>query len=92
MAEEPFPFQPGAIMHDAIIGAFRARGGSFERWLVEQGIPSATARGVTYGQSKGAKGREMLARFVEAAGPEVVRTLYLDRLRRHVAEVTERVA
>ncbi|WP_413874127.1 hypothetical protein [Albidovulum sp.] len=87
MSEVMFPFQPGAMLHDAIMGAFRAQGGSFERWLDEQGIPPATARGATYGQSKGPKGRETLGRILGAAGPNVVRTLYIDRLNRHVAEV-----
>lgn len=92
MSEERFPFQPGAMLHDAIIGAFRAQGGSFEVWLSEQGIASATARGATYGQSKGPKGRETLARILEAANPDIVRTLYLERLGRHVADVKKRVA
>lgn len=92
MAEDHFPFQPGAMLHDAIMGAFKAQGGSFEAWLAEQGIPPATARGATYGQSKGPKGKALLARILDAAGPEVVRTLYLDRLGRHVADVNARVA
>lgn len=92
MSEDQFPFQPGAMLHDAIMGAFRAQGSSFERWLVEEGIPPATARGATYGQSKGPKGKALLARFIAAAGPDVVRTLYIDRLGRHVADVNERVA
>lgn len=87
MSEERFPFQPGAMLHDAIIGAFRAKGGSFEVWLADLGIPPATARGATYGQSKGPKGRATLARILEAAGPDIVRTLYVDRLERHVADV-----
>ena len=92
MSEESFPFQPGAMLHDAIMGAFKAQGGSFEVWLSEQGIPPATARGATYGQSKGPKGRATLARIIAAAGPNVVRTLYLDRLGRHVADVKKQVA
>lgn len=75
------------MLHDAIMGAFRAQGGSFEVWLSEQGIPPATARGATYGQSKGPKGKALLSRILDAAGPEIVKTLYLDRLNRHVATI-----
>lgn len=92
MAEDLFPYQPGAMLHDAIMGAFKAQGGSFEAWLIEQEIAPGTARSATYGQSKGPKGKEMLARILAAAGPDVVRTLYLDRLGRHVADVNSRVA
>lgn len=92
MSDNLYPFQPGAMLHDAIMGAFKARGGSFEQWLAEQGIPAATARGATYGQSKGPRGRALLGRLLEAAGPEVVWTLYVARLNRHVDDVRARVA
>ncbi|EGJ20082.1 hypothetical protein RSWS8N_18019 [Cereibacter sphaeroides WS8N] len=92
MAEDLYPFQPGTILHDAIMGAFRARGGSFEQWLQEQGIPAGTARGATYGQSKGPRGTALLGRILEAAGPEQVWALYVARLNRHVDDVKARVA
>lgn len=92
MAEEVFPFQPGAMLHDAIVAAFRANNGSFESWLAERGIPSATARGATYGQSRGPKGRALLDALIEVADPEMVRSLYLRRLDRHRAELAERGA
>lgn len=85
MAENDFPFQPGAMLHDAIMGAFRAGGGNFETWLAENGINPATARGATYGQSGGPKGRALLDRIILAAGPEVVRAGYVARLQGHVA-------
>lgn len=87
MSEKSFPFQPGVLLHDAVMGAFRAQGLSFENWLVEQGIPPATARGATFGQSKGPKGKALLARILEKANPEIVRTLYVERLGKHVEDV-----
>lgn len=87
MAEDDFPFQPGCILHDAIVGAFRANNGSFESYLATRGIPSATARGATYGQSRGPKGSALLHDLIEAAGPTVVRMLYVDRLSRHMADI-----
>ncbi len=38
MAEKSFPFQPGVMLHEAIVGAFRATGGSFEVWCAENGV------------------------------------------------------
>lgn len=90
MTEAPFPFQPGAMLHDAIVAAFRANNGSFEGWLAEVGIPSATARGATYGQSRGPRGTSLLKALIDAAGPEMVQAIYVQRLGRHMAEV-ERV-
>jgi hypothetical protein len=92
MSEEQFPFQPGAILHDAIVAAFRANNGSFESWLAERGVPSATARGATYGQSRGPRGTALLKALIEAAGPEMVWGIYVNRLRRHVADVNGKVA
>lgn len=90
MAEKPISFQPGAILHDAIMGAFKARGGSFEAWLSENGINPATARGATFGQSKGPKGRALLERIIAAAGPEVVRAAYVARITAHLDEIEAR--
>jgi len=92
MAEDDFPFQPGAMLHGAILGAFRASGGSFERWCVEHDITPTNARNVTYGVSKGPKGQELLARLIEAAGPEIVRAGYMARFKRHVEQVRVRGA
>ncbi len=92
MSEETFPFQPGAMLHDAIVGAFRANNGSFEGYLATRGVPSATARGATYGQSRGPKGTALLHDLIEAAGPDMVRALYVARLSRHLAEFKGKVA
>lgn len=87
MSPKEYNFQPGAILHDAICGAFRTRGISFERWCKENDIPAATARNATYGQSKGRSGQELLERLVHAAGHEIVRAAYADRTMRHASDI-----
>lgn len=80
-------FQPGAILHEVIVGAFRARGLTFEGWCKENGITAANGRNATFGQSRGAIGRRNLNRILEAAGRDFVRDAYLRRLREHMAQV-----
>ena len=87
MAAQALPYQPGAILHDAIVGAFKAGGLSFEAWCAENSVVPSAARNATYGQSKGPKGRALLARMIQAAGPEVVEAAYLARLRAHVSDL-----
>lgn len=92
MTENPFPFQPGAMLHDAIVGAFRATGGSFEVWCTENGIAPAIARNATFGVGRGPKGRALLARLIAAANPDVVRAGYLARLKSHTEDLRKGVA
>ncbi len=92
MSAQAPPYQPGAILHDAVVGAFKARGGSFESWCADNGIAPSVARNATYGQSKGPKGRALLARLIEAAGREVVETAYLTRLKSHVVDLKKGAA
>lgn len=93
MTGQTFTYQPGAMLHDAIVGAFRAQGGSFEQWCKDSGIASSIVRNVTYGQMKGPKGQKVLAQLIEDAGSEVVRAGYITRLRLHAASLpTEGVA
>lgn len=87
MAAQVLPYQPGAILHDAVVGSFKARGASFESWCAENGVAPSAARNATYGQSKGPKGRALLARMIQAAGPEVVEAAYLARLKSHVSDL-----
>ncbi|HRK67715.1 MAG TPA: hypothetical protein PKY73_09190 [Hyphomonas sp.] len=87
MAAQALPYQPGAILHDAVVGAFKARGLSFEAWCAENGVVPSAARNATYGQSKGPKGKALLARMIDAAGPEVVQAAYLARLKSHVSDL-----
>lgn len=85
MSAQALPYQPGAILHDAIVGAFKARGLSFESWCAQNGVVPSAARNATFGQSKGPKGKALLARMIEAAGAEVVEAAYLARLKSHVS-------
>ena len=92
MKEKTIRYQPGVILHDAIVGAFKAGGGSFEAWCKEQGVYSTNARNATYGIMKGPRGKELLAQLIEAAGPEVVEAGYLARFKRHADELNIGVA
>ena len=87
MTVQDLPYQPGAILHAAIVGAFKTRGASFESWCAENEVAPNSARSATYGQSKGPIGRAILARLIEAAGPEVVQAAYLARLKSHVSDL-----
>lgn len=87
MSEKTVRFQPGVMLHDAVVGAFKASGGSFERWCHDNGIYPTNARNATYGIMKGPRGQEILARLIEAAGPAVVEAGYLARFKRHADEL-----
>ncbi len=92
MTGNTFPFQPGAMLHDAIVGAFRASGGSFEVWCKDNGVLPTNARNATYGMMKGPKGRKLLADLIAAAGPDVVRAGYLARFKQHAELIRKGVA
>lgn len=76
-------FQPGSMLHEVIVGAFRARGTTFEGWCKDNGILPSNGRQATFGQSRGAVGRAYLARIIEAAGREFIRDAYMRRLEEH---------
>ena len=73
-------YQPGAILHDVLAGAFRAKGTSFDNWCKDQGISPSTARQASYGQSGGDRGDALRARLIDGAGREVVEVAYRKRL------------
>ncbi len=86
------PYQPGAILHEVIVGAFRASGTSFEAWCKKSGIHPSTARTATYGQSGGTQGRALLKRIIAAAGEEMVSAGYSKRMiaeASHLSEATD---
>ncbi|WP_102226835.1 hypothetical protein [Acidimangrovimonas sediminis] len=89
MTENAIKFQPGAILHDAIVGAFRAQGRGFDIWCAENGVSSSNARNATFGQSRGPKGRALLARIIDAAGRDFVMAAYAKRLRDHHAMISQ---
>ncbi len=80
-------FQPGAILHEVIVGAFRARGTTFEGWCQENGMTPTNGRNATFGQSRGPVGKRNLERIIEAAGREFIRDAYLRRVAEHFAQI-----
>ncbi|MEO1951774.1 hypothetical protein [Thioclava sp.] len=76
-------FQPGAILHEVIVGAFRARGLTFEGWCKQNGMTTANGRNATFGQSRGKIGKANLERIIDAAGREFVAEAYRRRLADH---------
>ena len=73
-------FQPGTILHEVIVGAFRSSGSSFEAWCNENDVHTSSARQATYGQSGGDKGTALLDRIIDAAGRDVVMVSYKARI------------
>lgn len=86
MPEKVVTFQPGAMLHDAILGALRASGSTFEGWCAKNKVNPSNARNATCGVRRGPKAEALLAGIIADAGPEVVEVGYLTRLRAHVAE------
>lgn len=85
MARKVPEFQPGAILHEVVVGAFRARGLTFEGWCKENGLTPTNGRQATFGQSRGPAGQRTLDRILEAGGREFIRDAYRRRLAEHVA-------
>jgi hypothetical protein len=92
MARKLPDFQPGAILHEVIVGAFRARGLTFEGWCKDNGMTPMNGRNATFGQSRGEVGRRNLERIIEAAGRDFVRDAYRRRLAEHYEQVTKGAA
>jgi len=76
-------YQPGAILHEAIVGGFRANGDNFNAWCKGHGITPSVARNATFGQSRGPHGQSLLARLIDGAGPDFVEHTYRRRLADH---------
>jgi len=74
------------------VGTFKANGGSFELWCRENGISPSLARNATFGQSRGPKGRALLARLIEAAGEDFLRMAYSRRIAAYAAAVKKGAA
>ena len=87
MSQPKFPFQPGAILHDAIVGTFKARGYGFENWCRDNGVTPSVARNATFGQSRGPNGRALLDRIIESAGPEFLQLAYSKRIEEYAAAI-----
>lgn len=92
MARDAVQFQPGAILHEAIIGAFRASGDNLDQWCKRNGVNPTSARQATFGQSRGPNGRLILGRLIEAAGPDFVRHIYERRVLEHAEQIRKGAA
>ncbi len=73
-------FQPGLILHEVIVGAFRSRGTSLSDWCRENGFNVTAVRQVTFGQSAGPRSRVVLTKLIEDAGRDVVAAAYRIRM------------
>lgn len=70
-------------MHEVIVGAFRAKGTTFEGWCQENGISPSNGRQATFGQSRGKVGSAILDRIIDEAGRDFIRAAYVRRLEDH---------
>ena len=87
MAVNDEKLQPGAILHEVIVGCLRSAGTNFDAWCRENGVNTSTARQATYGQSGGDSGKKLLHRLIEAAGRDQVEMSYRTRIERHAIEI-----
>lgn len=82
-------FQPGAILHEVIAGALRAKGSTFQEWCKNNGLSITAARNVTFGQSAGPRSRDVLDRLINDAGREVVAVSYRARMDAEAAKLAK---
>lgn len=87
MARHEINFQPGAVLHEAVMGGLRANGTNFSVWCRENGVSETAARQATFGQSRGPNGQDILGRLIKAAGPEFVRQVYDTRVLAHAEQL-----
>lgn len=92
MTDNTVKFQQGRMLHDAIMGALRARGMQLEVWCADNGIAPSSVRNATYGQAGGPKGRELMNRVIEAAGRNYVEQADIERIQFHLNELKKGAA
>lgn len=80
-------FQPGIILHEVVVGCFKASGISFHHWCKQNGVNHASAVGALKGANTGERGTALLHQLIDAAGRPVVSAAYRARIERHAAEV-----
>lgn len=90
MSENHFPFQPGVILYDVILGSLRVRGLTFDRWCAENKVAPSSARNALFGQSKGKPGRELVDRIIDSAGRDAVQQAYCERVKQHSELLAQR--
>lgn len=92
MSPKASDFQPGAMLHDAIMGALRARGVRLEDWCAANDCTPGGVRSATFGQGRGPKGVALLEKLLDSVGRDLVRPGYEARLREHVAALQKGAA
>lgn len=85
-------YQPGLILHESIIGSFRANGDNLHAWCERNGVNKSVVRNVTFGQTGGAKSKVLLAQIIEAAGAETVSHIYECRMAQHADDLNKGAA
>lgn len=85
-------FQPGRLLYQVIVAAFRVHGSTFTEWCKANDVSHSSARATCYGQMSSPAGRRWLSKIVEAAGRQTVEHLYVVRVREGVRRVEKAVA
>ncbi|MFI0396003.1 hypothetical protein [Paracoccus jiaweipingae] len=80
-------FQPGLVLYEVVLGAFKASGTPFEQWCKANDISGNTARNALKGVYTGPTGQEVLDRLIEGAGADVVEVAYRARIARHAEQL-----
>lgn len=84
-------FQPGAILHDVVSGAFRMQGTTLEQWCKSVGLKPMSVRYAMYGVIRSDVGQAVIEKAVDAAGRDIVTGGYTRRMTEHYAAI-QRVA
>lgn len=73
-------FQPGAILHEVIVGSLKTNGSSLQEWARQRGLSVTAVRNITFGMSAGVRSRALLDQLIDHAGREVVAAAYRQRM------------
>ena len=87
MARKLQEFQQGIILLDAMVGAFRARGTTFEAFCKANGYASMNLRNAALGGSQTPHAMKMLNAALDAAGRDFVLSVYRERVGQHWAQL-----
>lgn len=92
MSVQPNMFQPGLILYEVVLGAFKASGIAFQVWCQDNNVNATVARNALKGVNTGTAGQAVRAKLIEAAGPEVVEIAYRTRMNTETARVNAAAA
>ena len=82
-------FQAGTILHEVIVGAFRAKGTNFRTWCIENEVGKSAAHQITHGQAKGPQSQKILEKMIADAGYDVVQAAYSRRMQDEAERLKE---